>query len=100
MACSESHPSLRRSIISSINTRKVVRPYPCSLCNNRGTNLALLKTHLKTHKKYSCADCGYSSTEAHINAENHKGAPALNAMNIRNRVVTAHFSFNAFQSEN
>jgi len=49
----------------------------------------MLKTHLKTHKKYSCADCGYSSTEAlqaHMNGENHKGAPTLNAMRVRNRV--------------
>lgn len=75
-----------------INTHKGVRPYPCSMCDYRGTNLAMLKSHLKTHKKYSCADCEYSAAsieilQAHMNAENHKSAPVLNTMRVMSRVV-------------
>src|SRR6218665_1952100 len=94
MVCSECTfiTQLKHNFQYHINTHNGVRPYPCSLCDYGGTNLAMLKSHLKTQKKYSCVDCGYSaaSTEAlqsYMSAENHKGAPALNAMRIRNQVV-------------
>src|SRR6218665_3753009 len=56
MACSECTfiTPLKHHFQYHINRHKGVRPYPCSLCDNRGTNLTLLKTHLKTHKSYSC----------------------------------------------
>src|SRR6218665_1625649 len=60
MACSECTfiTPLKHNLQDHINTHKGVHPYPLSLCDYRGTKLAMPKSHLKTHKKYSCADCG------------------------------------------
>src|SRR6218665_104855 len=82
MACSECTfiTPLKHHFQDHINSHDGFRPYPLSLCAYRGTNLVMFKSHLKTLKKYSCADCWYASTEAPqapMNGENHKGRPIL-----------------------